>query len=145
MTPYDLVFRSFLAKVRDPLYATLEVEVSLRDMTDLLGHAIGQFFYCKVDLSDRDDDLRVFHQELGDQEIQILASIMAVSWLERFLFDSDLLIAPALTTKDFNENSSGTHIRSLDNALDKRKRELESRKRHYSRQDGWSELGGGGI
>ncbi len=134
MTPYEMIFRPFLVKIKDPLYATLPIDVSERDMVDLLKYAISEFYYCKIDLSDRDDDLR---------QMQILASIMAIGWFERFLFDSDLLSPPALTTKDFNENSSGTHVRSLDNAISRRKKELESRKRHYSRKDGWARLGGG--
>lgn len=143
MTPYEMIFRPFLVKIKDPLYATLPIDVSERDMVDLLKYAISEFYYCKIDLSDRDDDLRQFNADLRDEEIQILASIMAIGWFERFLFDSDLLSPPALTTKDFNENSSGTHVRSLDNAISRRKKELESRKRHYSRKDGWARLGGG--
>lgn len=142
MTPYEKVFRPFLGKISDPIYYEIPVEVAESEMGNLLDAAISNFEYSKIDLS-KNDDIQEFDNELSIYEVQILSDLMAIEWYKRFLFDADLLTGPALTTKDFNENSSGTHIRSLNSSLINLTKQLENKKRKYSRKDGWSRLGGG--
>ena len=142
MTPYEKIFRPFLARISDPVYYEIPVEVAEAEMINLLDAAIANFSYSKIAL-DKDDNIQEFDNELTNSEIQILADLMAIEWYKRFLFDSDLLTGPALTTKDFNENSGGTHIRSLNSSFTNLTKQLENKKRHYSRKNGWSRLGGG--
>ena len=143
MTPYSEIFNPFLKKVKDHMYAELPVTISEGELLQLLNEAVADFLFSKIDLLDKDDLNQTFNNSLGLYEIQMLASIMAVFWFERALFDADLLSPPALITKDFNENSGGNHIKAINSSLIALRKDLERRKKLYSRQGKWSQLGGG--
>ena len=134
-TSYEKVFKAFLSKIQDPLYAELEVEVATDDLIEIMDAAILNFEYPKVDLKDKDDVLQQFTNTLGFDEIQILAQIMVLEWMRRELRSVDAL-RQFMTTKDYATFSQANHINALRNAELMEGRRIEKLKIKYSIRDG---------
>lgn len=81
MTSYETVYNAFSQKITD--YVLLDLsDTDLRDLLlRWLKSAIVKTKKCKNNLSDRDDELNTFNSELLDVEIEILASLMVVEWI----------------------------------------------------------------
>lgn len=148
MTPYEKIYKAFLSKIRDPLYAHLEIEVAEDDLLSLMDAAILNFEYPKVDLKDKDDDDQTFTNELGFDEIQLLGHLMLLEWMRRELRSIDTL-RQSYTTKDFQTFSQANHINALVNAERMVDRQLKQLKIKYSIREGnksnLSSLGGDGL
>lgn len=81
MTPYQVVYDSFLAKVKEDDWCNeTDIEMMLCDWRAILESAIPFFKFPRVSLR-RDD--HGFLEDLGDDEIQILANLMKEEWLAR--------------------------------------------------------------
>ena len=81
-TPYSIVYDRALAKLTDYDLAFVpddDLQLMLRGW---LNSAIAKFRKCASDLSDRDDELNTFNVDLVDEEIEILAIMIAVEWLQ---------------------------------------------------------------
>jgi len=135
MTPYEKIFKSFLAKIQDPLYVQLEIHVAEDDLLSLMNAAILNFEYPKIDLKDKDDDTQQFTNELGFDEIEILGHLMAYEWMKRELRSIDAL-RQFTTVRDFNAFSQANHINALVNAERRAQREIKRLKIKYSMRDG---------
>lgn len=142
MTEYEVVFKSFLGKIRDDLYLTLEEDQIEEDLTILLNAAIPYFNYPKVNLRDKDDDLQTFNVKLEVDEVEILAMAMVIEWTERELYNVDML-RQSMTTKDFNTYSQSSHINALGKTADRMQKKLKQRLIKYSlrTEEGISGLG----
>lgn len=81
MTSYDEIYERFSTKITD--YKLLELsDKDVRMMLhDWLNGAIAKFRRCKTDLTNRDDDLNSFRDDLLDIEKEILAELMVGEWL----------------------------------------------------------------
>ena len=134
-TPYDSIFHVFLGKIEDPIYTTLDVEVSIDDMTLLLNSAILNFEYPKIDLKSKDDTLQELDNELGFDEIQILGHLMMYEWLKRQLRNIDLL-RQTMSPIEFKQYSQANHINSLMKLEERVFQEVERLKRRYSVRTG---------
>lgn len=96
-TKYEVVYNSFARKITDfNLYEMLqsedvEVQQFVEDMLEgYLTSAVSKFYKCKKDLTDRDDILKQFNFSLDDLEIEILALMMVVEWIEPQLNSTEL-------------------------------------------------------
>ena len=117
MTPYDIVYKAFLAEVKDDLYIVNEEfpeseAMILDDLTSLLNKAVARFSYPKVDLRAKDDEAQEFAADLSLEEVEILATGMVAAWARRELYNVDIL-TQTMTTKDFNSYSQAPHINAL--------------------------------
>lgn len=92
MTSYDEIYERFSQKITD--FKILELsDTDVRNMMHgWLMTAIAKFRRCMTDLSDRDDDLEEFNNDLLDIEIEILAQLMVCAWIEPQM-NSDLYIS----------------------------------------------------
>lgn len=80
-TPYSDIYDAFLAKVEeDDWDESTDIAAMLNDWRYILESAIPNFKFPRVSLK-RDDD--GFVNELGTDEIQILANLMKEEWLSR--------------------------------------------------------------
>ena len=81
MTPFQTVYDAFLAKIKedDWCYET-DIEMILCDWRAILESAIPFFKFPRVSLARNDEG---FIEDLGDDEIQILANLMKEEWLSR--------------------------------------------------------------
>ena len=135
MTPYEKVFKAFLSKIQDPLYAEIEVEVAEDDLISIMDSAILNFEYPKINLKDKNDELQQFNEDLGFDEIQLLSHIMVLEWMRRELRNVDAL-RQFMTTKDFNTFSQANHINSLIRAENMLSKTVSQLKIKYSIRDG---------
>lgn len=135
MTPYETVFKAFLSKVQEPLFAEIEIDVALDDLIGIMDGAILNFEYPKIDLKDKDDINQQFNNTLGFDEIQLLANLMVLEWVKRELRNVDSL-RQFMTTKDFNTFSQANHINALVNAERMMRKDVKSLKIQYSIRNG---------
>ena len=81
-TPYSIVYDRCLQKIEDFDMASLPEEDVENMLLNWLTSAVSKFRKCKSDMSNRDDELRIFNVDLVDEEIEILALLMVCEWLE---------------------------------------------------------------
>ena len=80
-TPYQVVYDAFLAKIKeDDWSCETDFEIILEDWRAILESALPFFKYPKISL-DRNNE--GFVEELGSDELQIIANLMKAEWLAR--------------------------------------------------------------
>ena len=86
---------------------------------------------CKIDLYDRDEDLKQFNQDLNDEIIEILSENMLVEWLKpKVLFTDNL--SNVLNTKDFSMYSPANMLKELRETLSYLKKNARALINNYS-------------
>ena len=116
-TPLQDVYDAFLSKIEaDDWMLTEEENVVTEDWRMLLNSAIMQFRYPRVSL-DYDKESAVFTDDLGNDEIQILANLMKLEWIRRCISTWDN-IRQLYSDKDFSQanfldklNKTGEQVR----------------------------------
>ena len=116
-TPLQDVYNAFLSKIEaDDWMLTEEENVVTEDWRMLLNAAIMQFRYPRVSL-DYDKESAVFTDDLGNDEIQILANLMKLEWIRRCISTWDN-IRQLYSDKDFSQanfldklNKTGEQVR----------------------------------
>jgi len=83
------------------------------------------FKSCKKDLTDIDDTLKQFNEDLDDEEQWVLALGIRLVWLERKLYKEENL-RNRITTKDYNSFSGGNLIDKLTTLRDKTLKDLKN-------------------
>lgn len=130
-TPYKEIYDRVYHKISDYSFLKLtesEVEDILKKY---LLSAIIKFKCSKKDLSDRDETLNQFNQDLTDEEKEILATLLCVEYLTSHLITSDLL-KPRLGTKDWNLYSQANHIKEIREIRNQMKSEANQMMINYS-------------
>lgn len=90
------------------------------------------FKSCKKDLSDIDDTLKQFNEDLDDEEQWILSHGMLLVWYSRKLYREENL-RDKLTTKDYNaSHSTGNLIDKLTMLKKETEKELKNLINSYS-------------
>jgi hypothetical protein len=140
-TPFEKVFDSFLSKIDDNLYSNLEFDVEA-DLTKLLNSAIVQFDFPKVDIFDKDDDLRQFNVDLSIHEIEILSNLMKLEWIKRQM-NSVNLLKQMIGDKDFRLTSQANHLKVLIDLKMETEKEINSLMTKYSYTNNRQSLYGG--
>ena len=94
-----------------------DIESVKRDWRAILDAAIVQFRYPRVSL-DYDSDAEMFNDDLGNDEIQVLANLMKLEWTRRCITTWDN-IRQLYSDKDFSQanfldklNKTGEQIRN---------------------------------
>lgn len=82
MTAYTDIFNMFLNKISDVKLMSLSDDDITEMLMRYMNSSIAKCKKCKTDLSDRDDMLQVFNNDLLDIEIEIIATGMVKEWLE---------------------------------------------------------------
>ena len=116
-TPLQDVYEAFLSKIEaDDWMLTEEENVVTEDWRMLLNAAIMQFRYPRISL-DYDKESAVFTDDLGNDEIQILANLMKLEWIRRCISTWDN-IRQLYSDKDFSQanfldklNKTGEQVR----------------------------------
>lgn len=110
MLYYTEIYDRFLGKITD--YDFLEYTESdlENELFRKMKGAISRFDCPK--LSNRDDDMQLFNDDLTDLEQEILSELMLLEWLNPRINNIELL-RQALNTKDFSFYSQSNHLNSL--------------------------------
>lgn len=81
MTPYQKIYDAFLAKINEDDWSDdTDIEIIEKDWRSILESAIPFFKFPRVALT-RDEE--GFLNDLGEEEVQILANLMKEEWLSR--------------------------------------------------------------
>lgn len=83
MTSYDTIYKRFLNRITDYDLPFLPEEDLDEMMYGWLESAISNFTRPVSDLSDRDEDARVFNSDLTHYEIDVLSLYMVCAWLDQ--------------------------------------------------------------
>lgn len=125
MTSYETIYNRFFQKCTDyelPNLPDDELEAMLHGW---LLSAIAKFRKCESDLTQRDDELRTFLVDLQNEEIEILALLMTVEWLEPTI-NSCLLTKQFVGGKEEKWFSQSSHLAELQALRDANR--IEARK-----------------
>lgn len=112
-TSYERIYEGFLAKIQSyDIYKMTEDDV--RDcLHDYLVSAITKFHVCRTDLTDRDDLLQRFNQELSDTEIEIIVNYMVLEYVDATYIRVPTLLKVSLSSSDFNAFSNANLLSKL--------------------------------
>ena len=99
MTPFDIVYDSFLAKMLEDEWENWTMEEVKKDLRLILEGAIPWFKFPRQPL-DRDDN--GFINTLNNEEIQILACYMKCEWLNRTILTWEN-VKPLYEERDFSQ------------------------------------------
>lgn len=112
-TPFEVIHTRAIAKLTD--YDMLKLDPSIREqiLNEYLRSAQMEFQrLCKEDLSDRDDALAQYNQDLSDEVVEILATGEAYYWLCPKVLNTENLYN-VLNTKDFSMYSPANLLKEL--------------------------------
>ena len=99
-TKLDVVYDAFLAKIEgDDWMETEYLDIAKRDWRMLLSAGVFHFRYPRISLRFDNEN---FEEILGNDEIQILSSLMRREWLDRTLATWDNIRA-LYSDKDFSQ------------------------------------------
>ncbi|MFA6824915.1 MAG: hypothetical protein WCR38_04825 [Bacteroidales bacterium] len=134
-TPYSDVINSFLGKITDyelPLLETDRDSIVISYM-----HSANSKFkrICLVDLTDVDEDLKQFNQDLDDEIIDIITETMIVEWLKPKLYSLENL-RNVLNTKDFTQFSPANLLDKIQATYKEAKLESKRMMNNYSHYHG---------
>jgi hypothetical protein len=110
LTPYEEIYSAFSNKIKDYDLAELPIDAFEDILNSFMKSAIVKFKNCSKDLSQRDDLLKQFNIDLSDEEIEIIASLMIVEWLNPSINTTELL-QQNMSTKDFNIFSPANQLK----------------------------------
>jgi hypothetical protein len=131
MTSYETVYNRFFQKCTDyelPNLPDDELEAMLHGW---LLSSIAKFRKCESDLTQRDDELRTFLVDLLNEEIEILALLMTVEWLEPTI-NSVLLTNMMVGGKEEKWFSQSSHLAELQALRDANRLEAKKLMRDYT-------------
>lgn len=131
MTSYETVYNRFFQKCTDyelPNLPDDELEAMLHGW---LLSSIAKFRKCKSDLTQRDDELRIFLVDLLNEEIEILALLMTVEWLEPTI-NSVLLTNMMVGGKEEKWFSQSSHLAELQALRDANRLEAKKLMRDFT-------------
>ena len=81
-TSYGTIYNRALSKLEDYDLAQLPEEDLERMLNGWMMSAIAKFRKCQSDLKQRDEENKTFLIDLLDEEVEILAILIATEWLE---------------------------------------------------------------
>lgn len=146
-TPCKKVYDAFLARINQEEWDFVDDKEELEaDMYQLLQMAINRFVFPNVSIAINGDN---FEEEIGNDEIQVLAVYMKNEWLKRSMATWSLL-EQQYHTKDFNFLSQANHLDKLKAAVELSNKECLNMLNLYHRKDKdeknkpfkWSDLAG---
>lgn len=110
-TSYDVVDNAFLNKITDDYFLNL-TETELQNILDKYRNSANVKFKKCSKLSNKDDVLRQYNEDLTDEEVEILANLMILEWLKPKIYSMELL-KQSMSSKDFKLYSQANHLREL--------------------------------
>ncbi|WP_257645262.1 hypothetical protein [Bacillus velezensis] len=123
-TPFEEIYGFFLPKLTDYSFLNISDQDLADTLEPLLRSSSIKFRRCKKDLTDRDQELKQFNEDLSDEEKEILACFMVVEYLTPKIVTADLL-HQTLSSKDFKLYSQANHIKEIRELRNLIKKEAE--------------------
>lgn len=133
-TPFSAVYDCFLSKVTDDMYMELTAEETEGLLQDFLLNAIPYFEFPRKNIADYSIDNEEFNIELDQEEINILATYMAVEWLGQQLAIIDN-VRQKYSGTDFKFTSQANHMGQVSKLVDQYKTMGFHLQRLYKRRE----------
>lgn len=112
MTSFNTIIDKFLSKITDDMYLELTEEDTIRDAKQYLLDAIPQFEFPRFALYDYNEELGVYNVDLTQEEINILAILMKMNWLDRQIASVENT-RMKYSGSDFKFTSQANHLAKL--------------------------------
>lgn len=132
-TTFETIIDRFLGKITDDLYLEMTPEETIRDAKQFLLDAIPYFEFPRFALYDYDADLEQYNIELTAEEINILAILMKMVWLDRQI-NSVEVTRMKYSGSDFKFTSQANHLSKLLTSKNEIVRESTHAQRLYKRR-----------
>ena len=141
-TPFIQVYNRFLGKITDDMYMELTPEDTMRDMRNLLIDAIPGFEFPRTNLMAYTldttsenvlEDTSSFEAELSSEEVNILAILMMINWVQRQVTSIENT-RMKFSGSDFKFTSQANHLAKLLNLLGQTQRQSHHMQRLYKRR-----------
>lgn len=133
-TPFSAVYDCFLSKVTDDMYMELTKDETTGLLQDFLLNAIPYFEFPRKNIADYSIDNEEFNVELDQEEINILATYMAVEWLGQQLAIIDN-VRQKYSGTDFKFTSQANHMGQVSKLVDQYKTMGFHLQRLYKRRE----------
>lgn len=131
-TPYSDVFARAIFRFADYQFLKQDIETREGVLEKYLMSAKTEFKrLCKIDLSDVDEELKQFNQDLDDEVIEILSLGIAYYWISYKALNSELL-KNVLNSKDYYYYSPANLLKEVQTLRKTVRDEFYSRMRQYS-------------
>lgn len=132
-TTFETIIDKFLGKITDDLYLEITEEETIRDAQQFLLDAIPYFEFPRFALYDFSTELATYNIDLTDEEINILAVLMKIAWLNRQI-NSIEVTRMKYSGSDFKLTSQANHLSKLLSAKTESVRESTHAQRLYKRR-----------
>ena len=140
-TPFTHVYNRFLGKITDDMYMELTPEDTLRDLRNMLIDAIPGFEFPRKNLFDYTiieaenalEEESSFAADLSSEEINILAILMMISWVQRQVTSIENT-RMKYSSSDFKFTSQANHLSKLLSLLAETQRQSHHMQRLYKRR-----------
>lgn len=136
MTKFELIYKRFLSKITDDMYIFLDKKDTIVILQEMLLNAICNFNYPKFQIEEYEQLEPVFHdeeqvidgvktlvREISDDsyfkadlsmiEMNIIAELMVLEWINQQLFKGDL-VSQLYTGSESRKDSQANHIAKLE-------------------------------
>ena len=139
--PYSAFTGAFLNKISEFEFLILDDNSRTEIVDGYRKRAVAAFKKnCKVDLlTTADDDERVYHVDIADEDMDELVDIisegMLVQWLKPYVYQQDLL-QNLMNTRDYSMYSPAELLMRVGNAYQKAQRDYTQMIREYSYNHG---------
>ncbi|EGQ3667169.1 hypothetical protein I0597_000100 [Staphylococcus pseudintermedius] len=129
MTEFNLIYDKFLSKITDFSYAQLDKEKLEEDLKKKLIQALAYFTQLEDKKAEYVDN--VFISDLSVLEQEILANIMVINHLDKFIVSEDNMRI-LLNSKDYKQYSQATLLKELKSTKAEYQSDVEAMKNAYS-------------
>ncbi|MDE9880105.1 hypothetical protein O0G95_01510 [Staphylococcus pseudintermedius] len=129
MTEFNLIYDKFLSKITDFSYAQLDKETLEEDLKKKLMQALAYFTQLEDKKAEYVDN--VFISDLSVLEQEILANIMVINHLDKFIVSEDNMRI-LLNSKDYKQYSQATLLKELKSTKAEYQSDVEAMKNAYS-------------
>lgn len=139
-TSFKDIIDVFYSLVTDDMYLEWSKEETATDITNILVAALPQFEFPRFNVFDYtevavddDEDYGYFNSVLTPEEINILARLMYIEWLNRQILNTDV-VRQKYSSKDFSLTSQASHLKTLLSAKTNYENKCKSLQRLYKRR-----------
>lgn len=130
-TSYEKIYDRFSQKITD--FNLVEIDDNSLDemLYSWLNTALVKTRKCQHDLSQRDEDLQIFKEDLSDLEIELLAMGMLDAWTSQYLNSTENVLQ-FIGGKEEKFYSQSTHIAEIRAMKEENLREMNRLHNYYT-------------
>lgn len=138
------IYCSFLGKITDDMFLSMDIEDTVASLESLFYSSISQFQFPQFRILNIDKNLSIdtgegfevrgaFEDTLTTEEIDIISSLMLIEWTNRQITTTQIM-RMKYSTQDFKSASQANHIAKLTEYLRETKRANKHKQRLYNRR-----------